>query len=422
MNTNTHPNTSAVRIPHSDHQIDESKICPRARAIIEKLNAANYQAYLVGGCVRDLMLNITPKDFDVVTDARPEQISQLFSNSRIIGRRFRLVHVYANREFIEVSTFRALADNSQQSHTQESSNGRILRDNTYGDIEQDALRRDFTINALYYDLAAAEVLDFCNGIEDLRKGQIKIIGDAFTRYKEDPVRMLRALRFKAKLALEIEPETAVPISSLGGLLRDIPAARMFDEAIKLFHSGSSLKCFNTLRDFDLLHILLPYTAESLNRDERFQELIYAALANTDRRILTGKSVNPAFIFAILLWKPYLELLESYKSKQAPISETSWAAAKTTVVDQSSITFIPKRLAVVICEIWRLQHRFMRRKGRKPLQILAHPRFRAAYDFFCLRTEAGETDPDMCVWWTKIQDANEEEKLAMLQSLQQCKRT
>ena len=305
MNTNKHIDTSATRVPSSDHQIDESKICPRARAIVEKLTAANYQAYLVGGCVRDLMLNITPKDFDVVTDARPEQICKLFSNSRMIGRRFRLVHVYSSRNYIEVSTFRAMADASTQKHTEESNNGRILRDNTYGNIEQDAIRRDFTINALYYDLASSEVLDFCNGIDDLRNGQIRIIGDAFTRYKEDPVRMLRALRFKAKLALEIEPETAQPITALGSLLRDIPPARMFDEAVKLFHSGSSVKCFNALRDFDLLRILFPYTAQSVTSDEQFLQLIYAALAKTDRRFITGNSVYPEFFFAILLWKPYL---------------------------------------------------------------------------------------------------------------------
>tara|TARA_A100001015_G_scaffold270100_1_gene322360 strand:- start:131 stop:1393 length:1263 start_codon:yes stop_codon:yes gene_type:complete len=420
VNTNKQLATSATRIASSNHQIDESKICPRARAIVEKLTAANYQAYLVGGCVRDLMLNITPKDFDVVTDARPEQICKLFSNSRMIGRRFRLVHVYSNRNFIEVSTFRAVADASKQRHTEEANNGRILRDNTYGNIEQDAIRRDFTINALYYDLASSEVLDFCNGIDDLRNGQIRIIGDAYTRYKEDPVRMLRALRFKAKLGLQIEPETAQPITALGSLLRDIPAARMFDETVKLFHSGSSVKCFNALRDYDLLHILFPYTAQSITQDEQFLQLIYAALANTDRRILTGKSVNPAFIFAILLWKPYCELLESAQSERVPISETVWQAARTTVVDQSTLTFIPKRLSIVICEIWRLQHRFHKRKGRKPLQILMHPRFRAAYDFFCLRTEAGEVDPAECTWWTNIQHANEEEKMEMVNTRQQHK--
>jgi len=415
VNIQNPSNNTATRISFDDHQIDESKICPRAINIIKKLHAADYEAYLVGGCVRDLILNITPKDFDVVTNARPEQICKIFSHSRLIGRRFRLVHIYSQRSYIEVSTFRAIADADKQMHTQEDNNGRIVRDNTYGNMEEDALRRDFTINALYYDLVTSEVIDFCHGMQDLRNQQIKMIGDEFTRYKEDPVRMLRAVRFKSKLSLALTEETAEPINSLGSLLRDIPPARLFDEMVKLFHSGSAVKCFNALKEHNLLHILFPYTAHNLDNDEQFMQLIYAALANTDRRIITGKSVNPAFIFAILLWKPYQSLLDEYMSRDQPVSELVWAAARTTVANQSSITFIPKRLAIVICEIWRLQHRFTQRKNRRTLKILNHPRFRAAYDFFCLRTEAGEIDSGECIWWTQVQNADDEEKHNMIQT-------
>lgn len=414
VNTQNISNITATRIPIDDHQIDESKICSRAIGIIEKLQAADYEAYLVGGCVRDLILNITPKDFDVVTNARPEEICKIFSNSRLIGRRFRLVHIYHQRSYIEVSTFRAIADADKQTHTKEDDNGRILRDNTYGNMEEDAIRRDFSINALYYDLHTSEVIDFCQGMEDLRDKKIRMIGDVFTRYKEDPVRMLRAVRFKSKLSLDITEETAEPIDALGGLLRDIPAARLFDEMVKLFHSGSAVKCFNALKEHNLLHILFPFTAHNLENDEQFSQLIYAALANTDRRVITGKSVNPAFIFAILLWRPYQSLLDEYMSRDQPVSEIVWAAARTTVTNQSSMTFIPKRLAIVICEIWRLQHRFAHRKGKSTLKILSHPRFRAAYDFFCLRTEAGEIDSSECAWWTKIQSVDDDEKYLMTQ--------
>ena len=253
-------NNSLDRIPSSQHQIDESKICGQARYVVETLLKADYEAYLVGGCVRDLVLGIEPKDFDVATSARPEQICELFDNSRLIGRRFRIVHVYFHRNNIEVSTFRAQASNSNNKSSSSGSNGRILRDNTFGTIEEDAIRRDFTINALYYDIENSQVLDFCNGYQDLQNRKICMIGDAQTRYREDPVRMLRALRFRAKLDLNIEHETQQPISAMGKLLSDIPPARLFDEVIKLFHSGYAMRCFQELSDYDLLRVLFPITS------------------------------------------------------------------------------------------------------------------------------------------------------------------
>lgn len=399
------------RIPASEHLIDESKICHQARYVVETLLKAQHAAYLVGGCVRDLVLGIEPKDFDVATDARPEQVCELFNNSRLIGRRFRIVHVYFHRNNVEVSTFRAKHDHTSLDHA--NAHGRILRDNTFGSIEEDAIRRDFTINALYYDIETSEVLDFCNGYQDLQAGKICIIGDVETRYREDPVRMLRALRFRAKLDLNIEDRTQQPIQSMGHLLAEIPPARLFDEVIKLFHSGYALRCFQELENFGLLKVLFPMTHAALKHDESFSLLIHSALENTDTRIRSGKSVNPAFIFAILLWRPYLRLLEQNHSGDPPNAEDIWAAGRTAVQDQSSITSIAKRFSITICEIWKLQNRFRNKQGKKALQLMAHPRFRAAYDFMCLRVKCGEVDESDCQWWTEIQalPEHEQKKLA-----------
>lgn len=406
-------NNTLNRIPAAEHQIDESKICDQARYIVEKLLKADYQAYLVGGCVRDLLLGIQPKDFDIATNAHPEQICELFDNSRLIGRRFRIVHIYFHRNYIEVSTFRAQASKQNGHSSRSDSSGRILRDNTFGTVEEDAIRRDFTINALYYDLENSQVLDFCNGYQDLEDRNICMIGDVEARYREDPVRMLRALRFRSKLNLTIEDRTKNPISSLGHLLEEIPPARLFDEIIKLFHSGYAVQCFQELDNFDLLRILFPITYKALEHDESFSLLIHTALENTDTRIQTGKSVNPAFIFAILLWRPYLQLLKHSDEKGIPYSEGAWASGQTTVFDQAIVTAIPKRFSITICEIWKLQNRFPKKRGRKSLQLLSHPRFRAAYDFMCLRARAGEIDESDCQWWTNIQTATPQEQHEMV---------
>ncbi len=411
---NTNNNHHALnRIPASEHRIDENKICDKARYVVETLLKAGYETCLVGGCVRDLVLGIEPKDFDIATNAHPEQICEHFDNSRLIGRRFRIVHVYYHRNNIEVSTFRAQASQANNQASNAGANGRILRDNTFGTIEEDAIRRDFTINALYYDIEKSEVLDYCNGYQDLKVGNICMIGNPETRYREDPVRMLRALRFRAKLNLTIEDKTQSPIKSMGHLLSEIPPARLFDEVIKLFHSGYAMRCFQELDNFDLLHVLFPITQKALNHDESFSLLIHNALENTDTRIRSGKSVNPAFIFAILLWRPYLQLLEQSNQQGIPYSEGSWASGRRTVLDQTTVTSIPKRFSVTICEIWKLQNRFQKKHGRKALQLMSHPRFRAAYDFMCLRARSGELDEEDCAWWTQIQTLSEQEQRKMV---------
>ena len=412
MENNNNNNNSLHRITADQHHIDDNKICDQARFIIDKLTNAGYQAYLVGGCVRDLLLGIQPKDFDVATNAHPDQICELFDNSRLIGRRFQIVHIYFGRHYIEVSTFRAKASTSKST---KQKNGRILRDNTFGNIEEDAIRRDFTINAMYYDINTSQVLDFCNGWQDLEQRKICMIGNAETRYKEDPVRMLRAIRFRSKLNLAIEERTQNPIHSLGYLLKDIPPARLFDEVIKLFHSGFAINCYHALHEFNLFQILFPITHKALKHDEQFSLLVLAALENTDSRIQSDKSVNPAFIFAILLWRPFLQLLDQFKKENIPSSESVWAAGRTTVLDQSAVTTIPKRFSITICEIWKLQHRFLNTRGKKSLRLLSHPRFRAAYDFMCLRVHSGEVDEKNCQWWTKIQTVSSKEQQKMIQS-------
>lgn len=402
---------SLRRIAPAQHAIDDHNLCQQARFVVEKLLAAGYQAYLVGGCVRDLLLGFQPKDFDVATDARPRQICALFRNSRIIGRRFRIVHVYFNRQYIEVSTFRAQI----QASINARANGRILRDNTFGTLEEDARRRDFSINAMYYDVQTREVLDFCNGWQDLENRLLRMIGDAQTRYREDPVRLLRALRFGAKLNLAIAPDTQQPITDLITLLKDIPGARLFDEMIKLFHSGRALQCYQALLDYNLLAVLFPLTDKALAQDQAFELLIYAALENTDARIAGGKSVNPAFIFAVLLWRPYLQRLAQYDG--IPHAESAWAAGRSVVLDQSAVTSIPKRFSVTMCEIWKLQNRFLKTRGLKALRLLDHSRFRAAYDFMCLRAGAGEIDVSVCQWWTRIQTASPSQQRRMTEHQQ-----
>lgn len=406
-------NKSPSLITADQHGIDESLICPQAKNIVDTLVSEGHQAYLVGGCVRDLLLGIEPKDFDVATSAHPQQICRLFSNSRVIGRRFQIVHVYYRRDFTEVSTFRALVDSSTNKKSTQYTDDRLVRDNTFGTIEEDAERRDFTVNALYYDLQNSTVLDFCNGMQDIAAKRLHMIGDPSVRYKEDPVRMLRALRFRAKLGFDIAKDTAQPINELGHLLLEVSKPRLFDEVIKLFHSGHARQCYIELEHYHLLPILFPQTTEYLDEDESFNNLIQLALENTDARINQGKSVNPAFIFAVLLWKPYLEVRENFCQNGVPRFESMWEAGRATIMDQSAITMITKRFLVTICEIWKLQDRFPKARGKKVFQILQIPKFRASYDFLCLRAKAGEIDATEADWWTTIQEVPEQEQLVLI---------
>jgi poly(A) polymerase len=400
-------------IPFKSHRIARDSISRCAVTTCETLQQHGYAAYLVGGAVRDLLLGGTPKDYDVATSAHPEQVRALFRRSRIIGRRFRLVHVMCGNETIEVSTFRGNSiDGDAAQHT--DAHGRILRDNVFGSLEDDARRRDFTINALFYDPVREEVLDYHHGVADLKAKRLRMIGDPVQRYREDPVRMIRAARFAAILGFEIEPHSRKPIRALADLLENVPPSRLFDEMLKLLLSGHAAECVRRLRKEGLHHGLLPLLDVILEQPmgERF---VMLALDNTDSRVNAGKAVSPGFLFATLLWH---EVLAAWKQAQARGMHTMPAlfhAMEEVGRVQAEKLRIPRRYTGDMKEIWALQPRFDNRTGRRPFQLLQHPRFRAAYDFLRLRCESGELDAEIGTWWHQFQDSDEMARTGMLRN-------
>jgi len=403
-----------VIIPSAEHPIAPSRISDNAAKVLARLREAGYAGYLVGGCVRDLMLGHEPKDFDVVTDARPEQIKALFRNAVLIGRRFRLAHVRFGREIIEVATYRADPGVSTED---EDEAGRRVRENVFGTQEEDALRRDFTINGLYYNPADSSVIDYVGGAADLKQGMLRTIGDPETRYCEDPVRMLRAVRFAAKLGFRIEPQTAAPLPALASLLRNVPPARLFDEALKLFHGGYALETFELLRRFGLFQFLFPLTEKSLEKEQEGFPLMLLprALANTDKRVNENKPVTPAFLFAALLWEPVRLEAEARAARSIPPQEALQGAAEQVLHEQLRSIALPKRFSFPMREIWVMQAKFNRRNGKQALRLLEHKRFRAAYDFLLLRAETGEESPELAEWWTRFQAVDGAQRLDMIQA-------
>jgi len=401
------------RIPASTHAIRMDDICSRAETVIRKLQQAGFEAYLVGGCVRDLLLGLTPKDFDIATSAHPEQVRKLFSNARLIGRRFRLAHIYFGRDYIEVATFRAPHEAGQQGGTV-NEQGRIIHDNVYGFLEEDVWRRDFTINALFYDPVSGDVIDYVGGMQDLHNKCIRLIGEPEQRYREDPVRMLRALRFAAKLDTELQGPTRDLICELGHLLEDVAPARLFDELLKMLHSGKGWQTLLLLENYELLEWLLPLTHESLQEDPdgTFRPLLQAALENTDRRIAEGKSVMPAFLFAVLLWEQVTDLSAEARAEGHPEVQSLHLAASDILREQVNSTAIPRRFSNITREIWALQPRFRQRDQRRVSALFNNQRFRAAYDFLCLRASAGEEVGEDCAWWTAYNEASPEERQSM----------
>ncbi len=361
--------------------------------------------------MRDLLLGREPKDFDVATDARPEEVKKVFSNCRLIGRRFRLAHVHFGREFIEVATFRSMNDEEGERLTE---NGRLVRDNVYGTIEEDALRRDFTVNALYYDIEDFSVIDYAGGLQDLQQGVLRLIGEPEQRYREDPVRMLRAVRFAAKLGFNINPACEEPLFRMGELLEGVPPARMFDEVLKLFLGGSGLHTFEKLRHYDLFRWLFPATEESLSHEEQQFPITFVAngLRNTDNRVQEDKPVTAAFLFAVLLWEPVRRLAEEIRSAGESAQPAMQQAASEILSQQQQCVSIPKRISYPMRDIWGMQHRFAQRGGKRPHRLLTHPKFRAGYDFLLLRAESGEADPELAEWWTRFQEVDEEERNRM----------
>ena len=414
----TYPNQTVI--PREQHPVTRREISENALKVLHRLNSNGFDAYLVGGCIRDLYFDLHPKDFDVATNATPEQVRKLFRNSRVIGRRFKLVHILFGREMIEVATFRAshdqeVANNRDKSHHSDS--GRILRDNVYGTMEDDAIRRDFTVNALYYDVRDFSIIDYCGGVRDIERQTLCLIGDPVTRYHEDPVRMMRALRFAAKLDFTIEPATADPIYDLGHLLRDIPSARLFDEVLKLLQSGSGVRTFELMREYGLLQHLLPATYHSLEAQDEFAErLINSALRSTDKRISRGKPVTPAFLFAAMLWSPMQRLTRDLREQGVPPVPAMQQAAMTVLENQCVHTAIPKRFTMVVRDIWDMQYRLERRQPKSIDTLMAHPKFRAAYDFLVIREESGEQLNNAGKWWTDIQDTGEQDRNSMIRDL------
>ncbi|TNF99971.1 MAG: polynucleotide adenylyltransferase PcnB [Gammaproteobacteria bacterium] len=398
-------------IPRSEHGISRTNISENALKVLHRLNKAGHAAYLVGGAVRDLLLGLHPKDFDIATDAHPEQVNELFRNCRLIGRRFRLAHIRYGREIIEVATFRAAHDDADEKQAGQTQEGRLLRDNVYGDLDSDAWRRDLTINALFYNIKDFSVVDYVGGMGDIHARQIRLIGDPETRYREDPVRMLRVLRFAAKLGFEIEHRTHAPITEFAPMLDEIPSARLYDEVLKLFHKGHALKSFEVLREHELLGYLFLQTEDNLHHDPDgyFQRMISHGLENTDKRVQSGDSVSPAFLYAFLLWGPLRDVLRADGERGINNISAIIVAAREVFAAQVEQTAIPRRLSMQTREIWSLQPRFEQRRGKRPLRLLSQPRFRAAYDFLLLRNQAGEDLQELCDWWTEFQTADDNQR-------------
>ncbi|AUB82592.1 polynucleotide adenylyltransferase PcnB [Candidatus Thiodictyon syntrophicum] len=400
-------------VPRAEHSISRANISEYALKVLYKLKQEGFAAHLVGGGVRDLLLGHEPKDFDVATDATPEQVRGVFRNCRLIGRRFRLAHVHFGREIIEVATFRGTGadDDDADRHVE---NGMIVRDNSYGSIAEDALRRDFTINALYYDISNFSLIDYTGGLDDIRTGQLRLIGDPEQRYREDPVRMLRAIRFACKLGFRVEPRTERPLFELGALLGDIAAARLFDELIKMFHAGYGLDTFEKLRHYGLFGHLFPDTEACLAQEEQSFPITFVSrgLANTDQRILGDKPVAPFFLYAVLLWEPVRRRYEQLLAKGVEEADAMEQAASEVCAREQPLVCIPKRYSLPMREIWALQPRLLQCDGKRPARLIGHPRFRAAYDFLVLRAEAGEADQDLADWWTRFQEADGTQRTTM----------
>lgn len=400
-------------IPRSSHNVSRDEISKSALKVLYRLHKSGFQAFLVGGGVRDALLGLHPKDFDIATDAHPEEVRALFSNCRLIGRRFRLAHVRFGREIIEVATFRAATDGSEKhADVAHDHAGRILRDNVYGSIAEDVWRRDFTCNALYYNIADFSIWDYVGGMEDIRNRRLVLIGDPDKRLREDPVRMLRAVRFAAKLDFEIDVRVQQSLAKHIGLLQNVPAARLFDEFLKLFQSGHAEKTFVLLWEHKLFGELFPDTDKELAQDQVFGKFVHAALINTDRRVAAGDSVTPMFLLGVFLWAPVKRLAGQLRSKEKMSEAQSIAIAAYEISgQQQSRISLPRRFTAPMREMLSLQPRFAVHKGKRAYNLLEHRRFRAAYDFMMLRAEVGEIDIEAAHFWTKVQKQNTDERLA-----------
>ncbi|KTD21050.1 poly(A) polymerase I [Legionella londiniensis] len=414
-NKASHPSIhSDYIIPRSEHHISRTDISANALKVLNRLTSAGFEAYLVGGSVRDLLLRKMPKDFDIATNATPNQIKNLFRNARIIGRRFKLVHVLFHREIIEVATFRG---HEATLHTDQLVNdqGMLIRDNVYGTLEEDAWRRDFTINSLYYNIEDGSIIDYTGGVEDIKNRLIRIIGNPEKRYQEDPVRMLRAIRFCAKLHFEPAPDTAKYLRLNSHLITHVSGSRLFDEMTKFYQCGEAESAHRLLVDYGLFDLLFPNTHQVI-KDYPVNALLGIALENTDSRVRDNKPVTPAFLFAILLWFPLLDCAKKLRQSGMEPLPALEKAMSLVISQQNQIITIPKRYSQVIREMWIMQYRFPRRTGKRAFTILQHPRFRAAYDFLALRALAGDESMELAEWWTAFQEADNNTQQEMVAAL------
>ena len=414
----------------ADFGFGRQQISRAALEVVEGLQEAGYDGYLVGGCVRDLLLGMTPKDFDVTTNATPEQVRGIFRRARIIGRRFRLVHVRYGREVIEVATYRSKPEATVRSGwlpwknknkapaARKTDDGRLLDDNVYGSLEDDALRRDFTVNALYYDPAKEEVVDYLGGVRDINARHLRLIGKPAERFAEDPVRMLRVLRFKAKLDLVPERGLSRALTRHRDLLAGVPPARLYDEVLKLFHHAHGVASWRELRDSGFSAILFPQTETALAGEdgERWESLIVKALENTDKRISQDKPVIPAFLYAVLLWRPYCDRLAVLAEGEKAYNECVWQAGDEVFAEQCRRVAVPRRVSSPANEIWHMQGNLERRRPRSIEPMLASKRFRAAFDFLALREGVGEVPRELVEWWAHIQDVGPAERQRAIQQL------
>lgn len=403
----------ATVIARPDHPISRKSVSKNALNVLYRLNNNGYEAYLVGGCVRDLLLGIRPKDFDVATDAKPEQVKRLFSNCRLIGRRFRLAHVYYGHDVIEVATFRAGPSKKSPKHLT-SDSGMLLRDNVFGTVDEDAVRRDFTVNALYYRISDFAIVDFCEGMKDIQNRILRLIGDPEQRYREDPVRMLRAARFAAKLNFTLHPDTEAPISNCAHLLSDVPTARVFEECMKLFLSGHALASLKTLGSLGLMHQLFPASRDYQTED---WSLVHEGLRDTDKRIDDHETTSPGYLFAVLLWPMYCDYVETSQAQQLPALARKHQAMDDVFRDLNSTVAVPKRITLMTTAIWELQHRLENVRQHQVRRLLDHPYFRAAFDFLTLRsmTESPELKHSV-QWWESVQQASDEDLTRLCEQL------
>ncbi|SHF54285.1 polynucleotide adenylyltransferase PcnB [Vibrio gazogenes] len=415
-----YPDLTLNILTRQEHKISRKQISESALKVLYRLQSSGYEAYLVGGGVRDLLLGESPKDFDITTNATPEQVRKLFRNCRLIGRRFRLAHVMFGREIVEVATFRGHHQENDRQKSSQSEAGMLLRDNVYGTIDEDAERRDFTVNAMYYNIADYTIHDYAGGIEDIEDRLIRLIGDPHTRYREDPVRMLRAVRFAVKLDFDIEEETAAPIEALAPLLQDIPSARLYEESLKMLQTGYGLETYHQMRQYNLFQQMFPMISAYFTDDHSSptEKMLDLSLDSTDQRIEEGKRINPAFMFAAILWYPMIHLAETFMESKNLCYYDAVMEAGNKILDQLVKTIaIPRRHTATIRDIWQLQLRFSRRHGKRAFRLLDINKFRAGFDFLVMRgiVEEGETQ-ELAQWWETFQNAGKNMRQAMVNDI------